>query len=228
VWRSGVALLIEEFDGVTPPTLPPGWVATNAIDPDGIFWVTSNSGDPSPPADSPPNAAFVNDPSAISDKRLDTPLIFESQGTACAQVTFRNNFSLQDGLDGGVLEVSFDNGATFSDVVAVGGTFETGGYNGTISGCCGNPLAGRQAWTGNSGGFITTTVDVPIQLTPSLVLRWRMGSDISGSGQGWRIDTVSVSQLHKATPPPLTPTPTPTPPFGTPTNFGYHKTVRLY
>jgi hypothetical protein len=41
----GIGLLEENFDGVTPP---PGWVVTNAIDPDGIFWVTSNSGDPSP------------------------------------------------------------------------------------------------------------------------------------------------------------------------------------
>jgi hypothetical protein len=55
-------IFAEDFDGVIPPTLPPEWVAMNAIDPDGVFWVTSNSGDPPPSADSPPNAAFVNDP----------------------------------------------------------------------------------------------------------------------------------------------------------------------
>jgi hypothetical protein len=210
----GVTLLIEDFDGVTPPALPDGWVATNAIDPDGIFWITSNSGDPFPPADSPPNAAFVNDPSAISDKRLDSPLIDESQATECATVTFRNNFSLQDGFDGGVLEVSFDEGLTFQDVVAAGGTFTAGGYTGTISGCCGNPLAGRQAWTGNSGGFIATTLELPIKLRGHrLLLRWRMGSDTNGSDQGWRIDSVFVSQPHKPTPPPPTPTPTATPPL---------------
>jgi hypothetical protein len=78
----GIQLLIENFDGVTPPALPPGWVAANAIDPDGIFWVTSNSGDPSPPADSLPNAAFVNDPGAISDKRLDSVSSVRSQPSA--------------------------------------------------------------------------------------------------------------------------------------------------
>jgi hypothetical protein len=205
----GVGLLGEPFDRVKPPALPPGWVGTNAIDPDGIFWVTSNSGNPSPPADSLPNGAFINDPSAISDKRLDSPPIFESQGTGCAQVTFQNNFDFQDGLDGGVLEVSFDSGATFEDVLTAG-NFTTGGYNGTISNCCSNPLAGRQAWTGNSGGFITTTVEVGTPVGPYLVLRWRMGSDIGGSGQGWRIDTVLVEQPDKPTPPPETPTPTPT------------------
>jgi hypothetical protein len=209
---SGVPFFVEQFDSFTPPALPPGWVATNAIDPDGIFWVTSDSGDPSPPADSPPNAAFVNDPSAISDKRLDSIASAPIPGTACVQVTFRNNFSLQEGFDGGVLEVSFDLGATFQDVLVAGGLFEAGGYNGTISACCGNPLAGRQAWTGNSAGFIATTVDLPILGTPSIVLRWRMGSDISGSDQGWRIDSVVVHGAPKQTPPPPTPTPTPTPP----------------
>ena len=95
----GDGLLIENFDGVTPPTLPVGWVATNAIDPDGVFWVTSNSGNPSPPADSLPNAAFVNDPGAISDKRLD--ILFGETSPECWQVTFRNNFSFQNGFDGG-------------------------------------------------------------------------------------------------------------------------------
>ncbi|PYI81374.1 MAG: hypothetical protein DMF05_03185 [Verrucomicrobia bacterium] len=65
--------LFESFDTVTPPALPPGWTAINAINPDGILWQTSNSGDPSPPAHSLPNAAWVNDPDMISDKYLDSP-----------------------------------------------------------------------------------------------------------------------------------------------------------
>ena len=205
----GFQIFGEGFDAVKPPALPLGWVATNAIDPDGIFWVTSDSGDPSPPADSPPNAAFINDPGAVSDKRLDSPLIFQVL-PECWEVTFRNNFSFQNGFDGGVLEVSLDQGQTFQDVVAAGGTFAAGGYNGTISGCCGNPLAGRQAWTGDSGGFITTTVEMP-PTAPIVLLRWRMGSDISGSGQGWRVDSVLISQSPEPTPPRPTPTPRPRP-----------------
>jgi hypothetical protein len=75
-----ITVLAENFDGVTPPTLPAGWKATNAIDPDGIFWQTSNAGVPSPPADSQPNAAWVNDPPVVSDKYLDvgTFFIFEA------------------------------------------------------------------------------------------------------------------------------------------------------
>src|SRR4029078_3204593 len=44
----------ENFDGVTPPALPPGWVATNPVNPDSIFWQTSATGSPIPVADSLP------------------------------------------------------------------------------------------------------------------------------------------------------------------------------
>jgi hypothetical protein len=195
------------FDGVTPPTLPPGWSSTT--------WVTSNSGLPSPPADSLPNAAFVDDPATISDKQLLSPSIPVIADGSPARMSFRNNFNLQDGFDGGVLEISFDDGLTFQDILAAGGTFTSGGYNGTISTCCGNPLAGRQAWTGNSGEFITTAVNLPYSSLP-IILRWRLGSDSSVSGEGWRIDSVAITipcpptpPIHRGRP---TPHPRPTPP----------------
>src|SRR6266576_2599208 len=78
------------FHGVTPPTFPPDWTATNAQGPPPL-WVTSNSGMPMPPADTPPNAVFIDDPAVVSDKRLDAPdfLFFEVFG---ARLTFRHNF----------------------------------------------------------------------------------------------------------------------------------------
>ena len=192
-----VFLVLEFFDGVTPPALPMGWSSTT--------WVTSNSGVPTPSADTLPNAAVVDDPSTTSDKRLDSPSIFLIEGGEPVQITFRNNFNLQDGFDGGVLELSMDGGNTFKDILSFG-SFLSGGYNGMISNCCGNPLAGRQVWTGSSGGFITTTVNLGVLGGgPSMVLRWRMGSDSSGSGEGWRVDTLTITQCHK-------PIPTPTPP----------------
>ena len=65
------------------------------------------------------------------------------------------------GFDGGVLEVSFDGGNTFQDILAAGGSFVMGGYNRTIATDRGSPLAGRQAWSGDSEGFITTVVNLP-------------------------------------------------------------------
>jgi hypothetical protein len=78
--------------------------------------VTSDSGDPSPPADSPPNAAFVNDPDAISDKYLYSPPITIGP-VESAFLEFRRNYNLEASdidpnlaFDGGVLEVSVDGG----------------------------------------------------------------------------------------------------------------------
>jgi hypothetical protein len=206
----------ENFDGLTPPALPPDWLATNAQGPPPL-WVTSDSGVPMPPADTPPNAAFIDDPPVVSDKRLDSfPIgFFEGAGV---RLTFRHNFNLEAsnvdsslGYDGGVLEISSDGGNTFQDILAAGGFFVMGGYNRTISTDRGSPIAGRQAWSGNSGGFITTVVDVPAIQTPGR-LRWRMASDSTGSGEGWRVDTITLTWCHGAgTPCPPTPTPRITP-----------------
>jgi hypothetical protein len=168
-----------------------------------------------PPADTLPNAAFVDDPSVVSDKRLDS-LHFPISGGS-VHLMFRNNFNLEAsgvdpnvGFDGAVLEMSFDGGNTFQDILAVGGSFVMGGYNRTISTDRGSPIAGRQAWSGNSGGFICTLVNLPL-LPPGARFRWRMASDNSGSGEGWRIDTVTITLCEPVSCQPSTPRPRPTP-----------------
>jgi subtilisin family serine protease len=205
----------ENFDGVMPPLLPPAWTATNAQGPPPL-WVTSNSGVPMPPANTPPNAAFIDDPVVVSDKRLDSPnfLFFEVFG---ARLTFRHNFNLDAsdtnpnlGFDGGVLEISTDGGSTFQNIPS--NAFLMGGYNRTISTDRGSPIAGRPAWSGNSGGFITTVVNLPLVQT-DVGLRWRMASDNTGSNEGWRVDTVNITYCRA---PPCSPTPT-APPSATPT-----------
>ena len=61
-----------------------------------------------------------------------------------------------------------------TDIVAAGGSFVSGGYNTTLSGDYGNPLAGQQAWSGNSGGFTTTVVNLPAAAAgQNIQLRWR-------------------------------------------------------
>ena len=206
---AGLVTSVENFDSVTAPALPIQWLATNALGPPPL-WVTSNTGQPSPPADTPPNAAFIDDPDVISDKRLDSMLFSFFEG-CCPQLSFRHNFNLEAsdvdpsvGFDGGVLELSTDGGNTFQEIPA--GAFVMGGYNRTISTDRGSPIAGRQAWSGDSGGFITTVVHAP-SASPFTRFRWRMASDNSGSDEGWRVDTVTVTWYG----PPCTPKPQPTP-----------------
>jgi hypothetical protein len=183
----------EDFDGVTAPALPANWVAATATDcVNSNPWETSAAGTPAPPADTAPNAAFVNDPNCISDERLDSPSFLIVSTTAA--LTFRQNRNLENGFDGTVLEVSI-NGGAFQDILATGATFGTFGYNGTISVNFGSPIAGRQAWTGSSGGvFVTTTVNLPASANgQSWVFRWRRATDSSVSGLGFRLDGVALA-----------------------------------
>ena len=165
-------------------------MATNAAGP-APLWVTS----PTTP-DTAPNDAVVKDPPEISDKRLDTRSI--AINSASAQLSFRNNFNLQDTFDGGVLEVSSPNiaGGAFTDITnaAVGGSFVTGGYTGTISAAFASPIAGRMAWSGNSGGYINTVVNLgPNVIGQTIKLRFRLGTDQALAVGGWRIDTISIT-----------------------------------
>ena len=183
----------QNFDSVTAPALPAGWTATNATGP-APLWVTSTT-----TPDTAPNDAFVDDPAVVSDKDLDTPGI---SITSAAQVTFRHSFNLErdtsNFYDGGVLEVSSPNinGGAFTDITnaAVGGSFVSGGYVGTISTSFSNPLAGRMAWSGDSGGYITTVANLgPNVVGQTIKLRFRMGSDSSTGVTGWRIDSLAVT-----------------------------------
>jgi hypothetical protein len=177
--------LSQNFDGVTAPALPVGWTSSTS---GGSLWATTTA-----QRDTLPNSAFVADPSAISDNLLVSPSIFIS--SANSQLTFRHYYITESGYDGCALEISI-NGGSFTDILSAGGTFVNGGYTTTISTCCGNPLAGRQGWSGNSSGFVTTVVTLPAAATgQNIQLRWRLGSDSSLAGTGWYVDTVSVSQI---------------------------------
>jgi len=183
----------ENFDGVTPPALPAGWTATIVAGPPPN-WATS-TGTP----DSPPNDAFLTDTAVISDKVLDRSGVVIN--SAAPVLSFRNNFDTEfsDGTywDGGVLEISSPNinGGAFTDVTnaAVGGTFVTGEYTGTIDNTANNPLADRDAWSGSSGGYINTVINMGPNLNGQTVtLRWRIGTDEAVGAPGWRIDTLNI------------------------------------
>src|SRR5262245_33726148 len=106
-WFCRTVAMSQNFDGVTSPALPAGWVAANATGP-GPLWATSNTGTPAPTSETAPNAAFVDDPNVVSDKRLESPSI--PIQTSTAQLRFRQNRNLENVFDGGALEVSVDGG----------------------------------------------------------------------------------------------------------------------
>ncbi len=183
----------ENFDGVTAPALPANW--TTDVTGIGILWTTSTV-----TPDNAPNDAFGPETSNVGVTNL-TSRIFPIVSPT-AQMIFRNMFNLENGFDGMVLEISI-GGGPFVDILAAGGSFATGGYNGTLSTGFANPLPGRQAWTGLSGGttaaptYITTTVNLPASANGQNVqFKWRVGSDnsvVAGGANGVRIDNITIA-----------------------------------
>ncbi len=124
--------------------------------------------------------------------------------TANARLSFQNWYELETTFlrnrlyDGSVLEIKIGN-ASWQDIIAAGGTFESGGYDGVIDSCCSNPLAGQMGWSGRSGPnqtseFITTAVRLPAAAAGQLVqLRWRIGTDIGTFREGQYIDDLEVT-----------------------------------
>jgi len=177
-------VLSENFDDVTAPELPAGWTSTaSGVE---VPWVTSTTA-----PFSAPNEAFAPDPDNVGETALFTPVI--AVPAAGAQLTFKNNYNTERLFDGMVLEISI-NGGPFNDIIDAGGSFMTGGYNETIISGSGSPISGRMAWTGSSGGYINSTVNLPAAANGQIVqLKWRMATDFSNSMPGVRIDDVVIS-----------------------------------
>jgi subtilisin-like proprotein convertase family protein len=182
---------LQPFDSVTPPALPAGWTAT-LVTGDPPSWVTTTA-----TSDSPPNNAFVPDQDGISDKTMDSCNI--SIFSPTAQIKFRNSFNTEHDpppaevfWDGFVMEVSV-NGGAFGDIIDAGASFVSGGYTGEIDGTANNPLAGRQAWSGDSGGYIDSTVNLPASFNGQTIkIRFRIGTDEAVAAPGVHVDGFQV------------------------------------
>ncbi|MEO8573443.1 MAG: FG-GAP-like repeat-containing protein [Pyrinomonadaceae bacterium] len=187
--------LQENFDGVTAPSLPDGWSTTSSAN--HQLWRTSATR-----KQSAPNSLFSPAPFQQGMNEVISPPF--SVTSANAEISFRNWYELETTFlrnrlyDGSVLELKIGNG-DWQDILAAGGTFLSGGYDGTIDGCCMNPLAGRLGWSGRSGlndtsEFITTRAKLPASAAgQSVQLRFRIGSDIGGFREGQYIDNLEVA-----------------------------------
>ena len=166
----------ESFSDVFGPELPPGWTTQSLSGTPNPWFIK----DTVPPTHR--SRAFIADPGTVSDSVLTGPSF--RVPLIGAHVEFQHAFDLEGLVDGGVLEISIDGGA-FRDIIAAGGIFQRGGYNGVV---VRGPLAGRPTWTGSSKGDYLTTVLLPPQASGSTaVVRWRMATDAGGPGLGWSV-----------------------------------------
>jgi len=184
----------QNFDRQHLAQLPERW--TKSATEGALNWKLSTAR-----AQSGTRSAFSPDPIYAGVNEMATP-VFRIYG-ADARLTFRNFYDLETTFlrnrlyDGSVLEIRIGNNA-WQDILAAGGSFTSGGYDGTIDSCCQNPLSGRMGWSGKSGvnqnaQFITSSAELPPSAAGQAVqLRWRVGTDVGGFREGQYIDDVVV------------------------------------
>lgn len=193
---TGAPTFNENFDGVNAPVLPAGWTTAST---GGVAqWVTTSA-----TSDTAPNSAFGDGSATPADNSLTSPTVAIPAAPVVGtnpgvQLSFKNNYNTEGGFDGAVLEISI-NGGAFQDILAAGGSFAAGGYNASI-GATDSVLTGRQAWTGNSNGFISTVVNLPAaSFGQNAQFRWRTAYDTgtNPAGGGQRIDTITINTVTR-------------------------------
>ena len=94
------------------------------------------------------------------------------------------------GYDGGVIEITTNGGSSWTDL---GPHIIEGGYNSQIIEIFGdNVLNGREAWSGGQiGPMSRVLVDLTDFVDKTVQVRFRMGTDEFGAGDGWYIDDIS-------------------------------------
>jgi len=180
------AAVAWRFEDVAPPALPSGWTTTT--DGDGIAWVTQPAS-----GGSASNAAYAPTPATTGEAILVSGSVaVPADG---GELHFRHRYATEAAHDGGVLELAIDGGP-FTDLLAAGGQFATGGYTGMLGNGCENPLAGRDAWSGAQEDFAPVVAALPASAAGHDVqFRWRLGTDCDGAPaapNGWWIDDVRL------------------------------------
>ncbi|MBS1744054.1 MAG: M36 family metallopeptidase [Bacteroidetes bacterium] len=173
------ANLINET--VASASIPSGWAATTATG--TTNWTTSTT-----QSHSAPNSFFALDNSAaITDFRLSTTTPV-ALGAIPPVFSFWHYYNMESGWDGGVVEISTNNGTTWTDL---GSNIISNGYNGSVAGT--NPIAGRSAFTGNSGGFVQTKISLLPYANQNALFRFRATSDDNTAATGWYVDDIFMA-----------------------------------
>ena len=138
------------------------------------------------------NSVMAVDVSSTSDQVLTSPAILLPTNQAPLTLQFWNQQSLEDRFegcyDGGILEVSTDNGQTFNQIP--NSKMLTDPYDGAFS--SGNPLSGQNAWCGDPQDWLNSIVDLEDYAGETVNFRFRLTTDGSVSRDGWFIDDVRV------------------------------------
>ena len=153
------------------------------------------------------NAFYAMDPSSTTDQRLVSPSITLPVGVNNLTLQFQNYQAFEtpngDGRcwDAGVLEISTDNGTTWSQVPA--SAMLTDPYDNIIwndtpgNNPITNSYGATMAWCDELQPFVRSVVDLSAY-SGTVRFAWRLGSDGAAGNEGWYIDDVSIRSCFDA------------------------------
>ncbi len=107
-----------------------------------------------------------------------------------AVLSFWHYYNLESTYDGGVLEISTDNGNSWQDI---GNNIQIGGYSAVMD--AGTALEGQMAWTGSNDAMSQVFVDLSDFSGESVYFRFRIVCDSSVNQTGWYVDDIAVNSI---------------------------------
>lgn len=168
-------------DAVPNNVLSPQWGTSGTV---STVWVSSDIR-----SYSAPYSYYSLNRDVTSDQRLYTEAGI-ALGASPPNLSFWHWFNTEGSYDGGVLEISTNNGSTWADIGFT--NFIKGGYTGTMD--ASTLMPGRKAWTGNSNGFMKTIVNMVPYANQVVKLRYRFTSDDGTKLDGWFVDDIALKR----------------------------------
>ncbi len=125
---------------------------------------------------------------------ISPPLTVAASGSLGFTFRHRHSFEAPD-WDGGVIEISTNGGATWTDI----GASATPTYSGPLTAASGNPLGGRNAYRATNASypaFDPVSVDLGTAYQGQTVLvRFGVATDAAVGDEGWEIDDIAFSGI---------------------------------
>ncbi len=156
---------------------------TNNLYGNSYNWVNGTSN-----PNSGSNAWYAIDKDTITDFALTLTTAVPITGNN-PQLRFFHEYDTESTWDGGVVEISSNGGANWTDL---GQYMIQNGYNNVMQVNAASSISGRQAFTGQSLGYLETIVDLSSYVGLNVQVRFRMSCDEFVGGNGWYVDDVAI------------------------------------
>lgn len=105
--------------------------------------------------------------------------------TETSELIFHHYYDIEAQWDAGVIEISTNNGANWTDL---GSKITQNGYTGST-------FYGFEGFYGNSNTWIETKIDLSDYANQEVLIRFQMRYDFSVFEEGWFIDDIQVTNL---------------------------------